>query len=336
MTVDEVLFDEAAAGAGRRVRGGVRRSGRGGPGLAVQRADGRPAIALNSGVTLGAADVLGATRTSSSSRRPTSRAARRAPTTRSCATAATSSGYVLSGTLRVVVGFDEFVLEPGDSITFPSSTPHRLSNDGTETVRAIWVVRGRRGRARTSRRPRRAGAPATIGSDPMSGRALVVGVTGISGGNVAQRLLADGWEVAGLCRRPDGLDERITPLAADLEDAEAVAAAVRGTRADARLLHDLVAPRDRGRELRRQRRACCRTCSTRPPPRSPCATSRSSPGSSTTSGRSRRTPRPSRTRRSPRSRRACRTRTSTTCRRTSSSRRPSATASPGRCTGRTR
>ncbi len=63
----------------------------------------------------------------------------------------------------------------------------------------------------------------------MSGRALVVGVTGISGGNLTERLLTDGWEVAGLCRRPDGLDERITPLAADLEDADAVAAAVRGT-----------------------------------------------------------------------------------------------------------
>ena len=54
-------------------------------------------------------------------------------------------GHVLSGTLRVVVGFDEFVLAPGDSLAFPSSTPHRLSNDGDETVRAIWVVRGRRG-----------------------------------------------------------------------------------------------------------------------------------------------------------------------------------------------
>ena len=54
-------------------------------------------------------------------------------------------GHVLSGTLRVVVGFDEYVLGPGDSITFPSSTPHRLSNDGDESVRAIWVVRGRRG-----------------------------------------------------------------------------------------------------------------------------------------------------------------------------------------------
>jgi nucleoside-diphosphate-sugar epimerase len=62
----------------------------------------------------------------------------------------------------------------------------------------------------------------------VSGRALVVGVTGISGGNLAQRLLADGWQVAGLSRRSEGLDPRITHVAADLEDAEAVAAAVRG------------------------------------------------------------------------------------------------------------
>ena len=63
----------------------------------------------------------------------------------------------------------------------------------------------------------------------MSGRALVVGVTGISGGNVASRLLDDGWEVVGLCRTPRDLDARVTPLAADLEDAESVASAVRGT-----------------------------------------------------------------------------------------------------------
>jgi nucleoside-diphosphate-sugar epimerase len=63
----------------------------------------------------------------------------------------------------------------------------------------------------------------------VSGRALVVGATGISGGNVARRLLDDGWQVAGLSRRPDGLDQRITPVTADLEDAEAVAAAVRGS-----------------------------------------------------------------------------------------------------------
>ena len=63
----------------------------------------------------------------------------------------------------------------------------------------------------------------------MSGRALVVGVTGISGGNIAGRLLTDGWDVLGLCRRPAELDPRVTALAADLEDADAVAAVVRAT-----------------------------------------------------------------------------------------------------------
>jgi nucleoside-diphosphate-sugar epimerase len=64
---------------------------------------------------------------------------------------------------------------------------------------------------------------------PPDRHALVVGVTGISGGNLARRLVSDGWEVTGLSRRPHDLDERITALAADVEDAGAVAAAVRGT-----------------------------------------------------------------------------------------------------------
>lgn len=59
-------------------------------------------------------------------------------------------------------------------------------------------------------------------------RALVVGVTGISGGNVARKLLADGWEVTGICRRPDGIEDGIAAVAADLLDREAVEAAVRG------------------------------------------------------------------------------------------------------------
>jgi nucleoside-diphosphate-sugar epimerase len=63
----------------------------------------------------------------------------------------------------------------------------------------------------------------------VSRRALVAGVTGISGGNLAERLLADGWEVIGLSRNPEGLDKRIEPLTADLTDADAVASAVRGT-----------------------------------------------------------------------------------------------------------
>ena len=35
-------------------------------------------------------------------------------------------GYVTTGTLHVTVGFDEMVLETGDSIMFDAATPHRL------------------------------------------------------------------------------------------------------------------------------------------------------------------------------------------------------------------
>jgi transcriptional regulator with XRE-family HTH domain len=52
-------------------------------------------------------------------------------------------GYVLAGSLKVRIGFDEFVLGPGDAITFDSGTPHRLVNAGDEPVRAVWYVLGR-------------------------------------------------------------------------------------------------------------------------------------------------------------------------------------------------
>lgn len=53
-------------------------------------------------------------------------------------------GFVLSGRLGVTVGFEDYVLGPGDSVFFASTTPHRLHNDGDEVVTAIWVVVGRR------------------------------------------------------------------------------------------------------------------------------------------------------------------------------------------------
>jgi len=54
-------------------------------------------------------------------------------------------GMVLSGTLHVTVGFEEHVLEPGDSISFSSTVPHRLHNEGSVEVRAVWVSHGRYG-----------------------------------------------------------------------------------------------------------------------------------------------------------------------------------------------
>jgi transcriptional regulator with XRE-family HTH domain len=52
-------------------------------------------------------------------------------------------GYVVSGTLGIQIGFQEHTLEPGDSIAFDSTTPHRLFNKGDEPVHAIWFVVGR-------------------------------------------------------------------------------------------------------------------------------------------------------------------------------------------------
>ena len=53
------------------------------------------------------------------------------------------------GTLGVTVGFETYELEVGDSISFDSSTPHRLFNAGDVPAVAIWVVVGRGGDART-------------------------------------------------------------------------------------------------------------------------------------------------------------------------------------------
>jgi transcriptional regulator with XRE-family HTH domain len=58
-------------------------------------------------------------------------------------------GIVLSGTLEVTVGFDTYELGPGDSISFDSTTPHRLRNTGAEPVEGVWVVVGRGGDIRT-------------------------------------------------------------------------------------------------------------------------------------------------------------------------------------------
>jgi transcriptional regulator with XRE-family HTH domain len=52
-------------------------------------------------------------------------------------------GFVLEGELEIRIGFETHVLAAGDSISFPSSVPHRLANHGSKPVRAIWFVAGR-------------------------------------------------------------------------------------------------------------------------------------------------------------------------------------------------
>jgi transcriptional regulator with XRE-family HTH domain len=51
--------------------------------------------------------------------------------------------YVLSGHLGVRVGFEEYELGPGDSLSFSSQIPHRLWTIGDKPVAAIWAILNR-------------------------------------------------------------------------------------------------------------------------------------------------------------------------------------------------
>lgn len=66
----------------------------------------------------------------------------------------------------------------------------------------------------------------------MAGTALVVGASGIVGSATAALLVQQGWTVQGLARRPTA-QEGVTPVSADLQDAEATATALAGVRPDA-------------------------------------------------------------------------------------------------------
>ena len=49
-------------------------------------------------------------------------------------------GHVLQGQLTLTPGFDQYVLNPGDSVSFDCSTPHSYANHGTEPAIGIWFV----------------------------------------------------------------------------------------------------------------------------------------------------------------------------------------------------
>ena len=48
-------------------------------------------------------------------------------------------GLVLSGALTIEVDGDQHVLETGDAIRFPSTSPHRFVNTSSSPSRAVWV-----------------------------------------------------------------------------------------------------------------------------------------------------------------------------------------------------
>jgi transcriptional regulator with XRE-family HTH domain len=63
--------------------------------------------------------------------------------------------YMLSGRLGLKIGFDEYELKPGDSISFDAQRPHRLWAIGNKPAIAIWFVVNRHGDSRVKRAVRK-------------------------------------------------------------------------------------------------------------------------------------------------------------------------------------
>jgi transcriptional regulator with XRE-family HTH domain len=49
-------------------------------------------------------------------------------------------GLVLEGSYEVTVGDEVYVLEAGDSISYPSHLPHKMRVVGDRPVKALWVI----------------------------------------------------------------------------------------------------------------------------------------------------------------------------------------------------
>ena len=58
--------------------------------------------------------------------------------------------YMISGRLGVKIGFEDYEIGPGDSISFDAQMPHRLWTIGDEPAVAIWVVLNRHSDSRAS------------------------------------------------------------------------------------------------------------------------------------------------------------------------------------------
>jgi len=142
VSVDDLLFDGDDTRPDRRPGGAGGRDDNAAGAGPVQRSHNRRAISLDSGVRWERLttqhdddvefldvvyDVGGASSTAESLTRH----------------AGHEYGIVLTGRLSVTLLFEEHLLEAGDSISFASTTPHRLANAGDVPVHAIWCVVGR-------------------------------------------------------------------------------------------------------------------------------------------------------------------------------------------------
>ncbi len=49
-------------------------------------------------------------------------------------------GLILEGCCELVYGTETYLLEKGDTVSFPSDIPHTLKNTGHERLKALWII----------------------------------------------------------------------------------------------------------------------------------------------------------------------------------------------------
>ncbi|EPR76359.1 transcriptional regulator [Leifsonia rubra CMS 76R] len=77
-------------------------------------------------------------------------------------------GYVIEGEVTLKLGFDTFVLRPGDSMCFDSDRPHLYENRTESMAKGVWFILGR------SRETR----PMAPGLQPMNSAVDILGALG--------------------------------------------------------------------------------------------------------------------------------------------------------------
>lgn len=56
----------------------------------------------------------------------------------------TELAYIVEGELTLLLGYDEYLLKAGDSLSFDSTTPHLYTNRSSSRVQGVWFEFGRR------------------------------------------------------------------------------------------------------------------------------------------------------------------------------------------------
>jgi transcriptional regulator with XRE-family HTH domain/uncharacterized cupin superfamily protein len=82
----------------------------------------------------------------------------------------TEFAFLLRGELKIQVGFEVFILRPGDALSFDSSEPHLLVNEGSEPACGVWFVLGRRLTPESHAARFASAAEMTIARAPQAGR----------------------------------------------------------------------------------------------------------------------------------------------------------------------